>query len=125
MGRLLRKITEVVPRITGSGATLNAMDELDRASRSLADLEAQLHRVDAAGSPGVGSPGVGSPGVGSPGVGSPGEGSEGEGRLLATRRLKPGSSVPGTLQLPRRVPGTDERPAAVRRRRPAGRAVRR
>ncbi len=49
MGRLLRKITEVVPRITGSGATLNAMDELDRASRSLADLEAQLHRVDAPG----------------------------------------------------------------------------
>jgi hypothetical protein len=49
VGKLLRKMTEVVPRITGTGAVLNAMDELDRASRSLADLDAQLHRVEAPG----------------------------------------------------------------------------
>ena len=38
-------MTDVVERITGAGAVLNAWQELDRAASSLTDLDAQLHRV--------------------------------------------------------------------------------
>jgi hypothetical protein len=43
--KLQRKITEVVHQMTGPGATLNAMRELDRATSSVVDLDAQLSRV--------------------------------------------------------------------------------
>jgi len=45
VGRLLRKMSEVRDRITGAGATLNALHEVDRAAWSLDDLEMQLDRV--------------------------------------------------------------------------------
>jgi hypothetical protein len=45
VGTTLRKITEVVHRITAPGATLNAMHEVDRATSTMVELEAQLRRV--------------------------------------------------------------------------------
>jgi hypothetical protein len=48
---MLRKITEVVHRISAPGATLNAMHEVDRAMSSVVELEAQLRRVRATSSP--------------------------------------------------------------------------
>jgi hypothetical protein len=48
--KLPRKITEVVLRLTGPGATLNAWHEVDRAASSIAEVDAQLHRVSAASS---------------------------------------------------------------------------
>lgn len=48
MRKLPRKITEVVLRLTGPGATLNAWHEVDRTATSIADVEAQLHRVSTA-----------------------------------------------------------------------------
>jgi|HubBroStandDraft_1064217.scaffolds.fasta_scaffold969857_1 hypothetical protein len=48
MRTLLRKMTDLVDRITGPGATLNAMGELDRAASSVMDVDAQLRRVCAA-----------------------------------------------------------------------------
>ena len=42
MRTLLRKMTEALERITGTGATLNAWREVDRAATSVLDLDAQL-----------------------------------------------------------------------------------
>jgi hypothetical protein len=42
---LLRRMTDVVKGITGTGAVSNARQELDRAASSVIDLDAQLHRV--------------------------------------------------------------------------------
>ena len=50
MRKLPRKITEVVLRLTGPGAALNAWHEVDRAASSIAEVDAQLHRVSAASS---------------------------------------------------------------------------
>jgi hypothetical protein len=38
-------MTEALQRITGPGAMLNAWNEVDRATRSVVDVEAQLRRV--------------------------------------------------------------------------------
>ena len=50
MQTLLRKITEVVQRMTGAGATLNALHEVDRAASSVIDVDAQLCRMRATSS---------------------------------------------------------------------------
>lgn len=50
MQTLMRKITEVVQRMTGVGATLNARHEVDRAAWSVIDLDAQLYKVRATSS---------------------------------------------------------------------------
>jgi hypothetical protein len=42
---LLRKMNEALERITGTGATLNAWHEMDRAATSVLDLDAQLQRA--------------------------------------------------------------------------------
>jgi hypothetical protein len=42
---MLRKMTEALQRITGPGAILNAWNELDRATSSVVDVEAQLRRA--------------------------------------------------------------------------------
>jgi hypothetical protein len=48
---LLRKMTEALERITGTGAMLNAWHEMDRAATSVLDLDAQLHRVGGISTP--------------------------------------------------------------------------
>jgi hypothetical protein len=45
---MLVKMTDLVHRISGPGAALNAMGELDRAASSVLDVDAQLRRVCAA-----------------------------------------------------------------------------
>jgi hypothetical protein len=42
---MLRKMTDLLSRITAPGATLNAMREVHGAASSIADLEIQLRRV--------------------------------------------------------------------------------
>lgn len=45
MRTLLRKMSDVMERITGAGAVWNAWQEVDRAASSRNDLDAQLHRL--------------------------------------------------------------------------------
>jgi hypothetical protein len=47
----MRKITEVVHRMTGVGATLNALHEVDRAALSVIDVDAQLYKMRATSPP--------------------------------------------------------------------------
>lgn len=42
---LLRKMTDVVHQITGPGAALNAMHEVNRATSSMVDVDTQLQRL--------------------------------------------------------------------------------
>jgi len=42
---MLRKMGSVVHRMTGAGAMLNAMRELDRFQSSIGDVETQLRRM--------------------------------------------------------------------------------
>jgi len=51
VGTLLRKMTDVVHRMTGAGAMLNAMHELDRFASSIGEVETQLRRVGTTSSP--------------------------------------------------------------------------
>jgi hypothetical protein len=48
---LRRKMTEVVRLVTATGATLNARQEVDRATSSVMELDAQLTRVQARSTP--------------------------------------------------------------------------
>jgi hypothetical protein len=42
---LLRKMAEVVHRVSGAGAKLNAMHELERSAASVVEVEVQLKRI--------------------------------------------------------------------------------
>ena len=46
MSNLLQILADAVRRLTGLGAVVNAGHEVDRASRSFVELDAQLSRVD-------------------------------------------------------------------------------
>jgi hypothetical protein len=48
---LLQKMTDVGHRVSGIGARLNAMHELDRSVSSVVEVERQLRRIGATSSP--------------------------------------------------------------------------
>jgi hypothetical protein len=51
MQALLQKVADVVRRVSGTGARLNAMHELERSVSSVVEVEVQLRRISDTSSP--------------------------------------------------------------------------
>jgi hypothetical protein len=45
MQALLQKVVDVVHRVSGTGARLNAMHEVERSASSVVEVEVQLRRI--------------------------------------------------------------------------------